>query len=203
MKLSVVIQAGGESRRMGQNKALVPFLGQPLIQRVISRVATLADELLITSNQPDALAFLQLPTHPDLLPGLGALGGLYTAFAIAQHPLVAVIACDMVFVSAPLLAAQRDVLLNQIVDGAVPRTSAGYEPFHAVYRRETCLAAVKASLDAGMRRADCWYSNVHMAYFSPEQTDEYDPRGEAFININTPEELKRVEVYVHSGYNPR
>lgn len=195
MKLSVVIQAGGESRRMGQNKALVPFFGQPLIQWVVSRVSPLADELLITSNQPDALAFLQIPIFPDLLPGKGALGGLLTAFTIAHHALVAVIACDMVFASALLLAAEQDFLLEQNADGVVPQTSAGYEPFHGVYRRETCLAAVQSGLVAGMQRADGWFPTVQMISLSPEQTAIYDPLGEAFTNINTPEELQRAEDY--------
>lgn len=180
---------------MGQNKALVPFLGQPLIQWVVSRVSPLADELLITSNQPDALAFLQIPIFPDLLPGKGALGGLLTAFTIAHHSLVAVIACDMVFVNALLLAAERDFLLDQNADGVVPQTSAGYEPFHGVYRRETCLAAVQTGLVAGMQRADGWFPTVQMIYLLPEQTAIYDPLGEAFININTPEELQQAEDY--------
>jgi molybdopterin-guanine dinucleotide biosynthesis protein A len=52
--LSLVIQAGGESRRMGQDKALMPFLGRPLIQRVAERLAPIADELIVTTNRPDA-----------------------------------------------------------------------------------------------------------------------------------------------------
>lgn len=192
-KLSVVIMAGGESRRMGQDKALVPFLGQPLIQRVVARVAALGDEVLVTGNQPDSLAFLGLPVYPDLLPGRGALSGLYTAFASAQHPLVAVVGCDMPFVSSALLAALRDALLSQAVDAVVPRTGRGLEPFHAVYRREPCLAAVKAALEAGLKRADSWHAQVRMAYFSEAEIARYDPRGEAFININTLEELRDAE----------
>jgi molybdopterin-guanine dinucleotide biosynthesis protein A len=192
-KLSVVIMAGGESRRMGQDKALVPFLGQALIQHVLARVRELGDEVLITGNQPKRLAFLGLPVYPDLLPGRGALSGLYTAFVSAQHPLVAVVGCDMPFASAGLLAALRDALLAQEVDAVVPQTHAGLEPFHAVYRRETCLAAVKAALDAGFRRADSWHAQVRMAYFSESEIARFDPRGEAFININTVEELQDAE----------
>ncbi len=101
--LTVVIQAGGESRRMGQDKALLPFLGKPLIQRVIERVASLADELLVTTNRPEAYQFLDLPLFPDVIPGRGALGGLYTALSAASQPLVAVVACDMPFASPALL----------------------------------------------------------------------------------------------------
>ncbi len=59
--LTVIIQAGGESRRMGQEKALVPFLGRPLISRVIDRLAPIADEMVITTNHPEAFGFLELP----------------------------------------------------------------------------------------------------------------------------------------------
>ena len=195
MKLSVVIQAGGESRRMGQNKSLMSFLGEPLIQRIVRRVKPIADELLITSNQPETLSFLNLPTFPDLLADRGALSGLYTALAIAQYSLVSVIACDMAFVNARLLLVEREFLLNQNADGVVPETMTGIEPFHAVYRRETCLVAVKDALDTGQKRADVWHSAVQMAYFPRHLLSFYDPSGQAFININTPEELAQAESY--------
>lgn len=178
---------------MGQDKALVPFLGLPLIQRIIDRVAPIADELLITSNQPDALAFLGLPTVQDRLPGLGALGGLYTAFHSARYSFVAVVACDMPFVSAEMLAAERDAVVRGDREAVVPQTARGYEPFHAVYYRETCLAAVASALAAGKRRADCWFPDVRLGTFSPEQIARYDPAGEIFININTLEDLHRAE----------
>ena len=79
--LSVVIQAGGQSSRMGQDKALKLFLGRPLIQRVIERLQPIADELLVTTNHPEDYAFLNLPLFTDLKPGRGALGGtLHRAF---------------------------------------------------------------------------------------------------------------------------
>lgn len=196
LQLSVVIQAGGESRRMGQDKALVPFLGQTLIERVIGRVISIADEVLVTSNQPESLAFLHIPTYPDLLPGRGSLSGLYTALSIATFPLVAVVACDMAFVNAPLLAAQRDHLIERGVDGVVPQTTQGCEPFHAVYRRDPCREAVRAAMDAGRKRADSWFHMVRMDYFLPEQIARYDPVGEAFINLNTPTELKQAEAQI-------
>lgn len=194
MRMSVVIQAGGESRRMGYNKALAPFLGQTLIQRVISRLAPIADELLVTSNQPALLEFLGFPVFPDLVPGQGALSGMFTALSIANYSLVAVVACDMAFASPSLLVAEREELLKRDADGVVPQTETGYEPFHAVYRKEICQKSVKAALDAGQRRADAWFSNVNLIFFTPDQIRPYDPRGEAFININTPQELHQAEL---------
>src|SRR5688572_23191554 len=86
--LTVVIQAGGQSSRMGEDKALRPFLGRPLIQRVIERLASIADEIIVTTNRPDEYAFLKLRLISDLKPGRGALGGLYTAIASASSPFV-------------------------------------------------------------------------------------------------------------------
>jgi molybdopterin-guanine dinucleotide biosynthesis protein A len=191
--LTVAIQAGGESRRMGQDKALLPFLGQPLIVRVLERLKPLADEILVTTNHPQAYQFLGLPLYPDQEPGRGALGGLYTALTSASHPLVAVVACDMPFVSAALLSAMRDVLLATQVDIAIPVTGHGSEPFHAVYRRQTCLPMVRQALEAGKWRVDSWFDQVQLHPMQPDEIHRYDPDGLCFRNVNTPEELKAAQ----------
>jgi molybdopterin-guanine dinucleotide biosynthesis protein A len=187
--LTIAIQAGGESRRMGADKARVDFRGQALIARVLERVAPLADEILVTSNHPEDHAFLQVPCIPDLLPGYGALSGLYTALSAAHHPLVVVIACDMPFANAGLLAYQQAEILSAAADAAIPRTLQGLEPFHAIYRKATCLPLVKAALDAGKRRVDAWFAQANIRYITLEEIARYDPRGLAFLNVNTPEEL--------------
>lgn len=186
-----MIQAGGESRRMGQNKALLPFNGQRLIERLISRIRVITDEVLVISNQPETFNFLHTPGFTDLLPGNGALGGLFTAFSIAHTPLVAVVACDMPFVNSKLLDAQIKKLIRQNADGMVPRHAGGCEPFHAVYRREVCLAAVKGSLERGLKRADSWYASVNMGFIETEEIVRYDPAGYAFFNINSPEDYQQ------------
>ncbi len=68
-----------------------------------------------------------------------------------------------------------------------------YEPFHAVYRRETCLPAVKAALDAGQHKMISWFPRVKMELVQPETWRPLDPEGMAFINVNTPEEFKEAE----------
>ena len=191
--LSVVIQAGGESRRMGQDKGLLLLLGQPLIARVMARVASLADEVLVTTNHPEAYRFLGVPLFEDIYPGMGALGGLYTALTVARHPLVAVVACDMPFASPEILAAARQRLLEADVDVVIPQSEDGYEPFHAVYRRDICLPAVKDALEAGERRLISWFPAVKVATLSAEEVTRLDPLKLAFWNLNTPEELQQAE----------
>jgi len=191
--LTLVIQAGGESRRMGADKALMPFLGQPLILRPLSRLSGLADEVLVTSNQPDKFSFLGLAPISDLLPGFGALSGLYTALSAARHPYVAVVACDMPFASPELIVVELALLRETGADAVIPRSEAGTEPFHAVYRRETCLPHVRAALESGKRRVDAWFSQVYIRYLEPAEFLPYDPDQHAFLNINTPEELQEAE----------
>jgi molybdopterin-guanine dinucleotide biosynthesis protein A len=191
--LTIAIQAGGESRRMGQDKALVTFLGQPLVARVLARLAKVADEVIVTTNQPEALQFLGVPLFPDLVPGRGALGGLYTALSAAGQPLVAVVACDMPFASSDLAAAQRDALLESGADIAIPKMPDGLQPFHAVYRRETCLPHIQAAIQGERWRVDAWFGKVQIRYFSAEEVQQYDPTLLCFSNVNTPEELKAAE----------
>ena len=197
--LTVAIQAGGDSRRMGQDKALIPFLGQPLIQRVMERVVMLADEILVTTNNPDAFGFLQVPLVADVIPGTGALGGLYTALHAAGHPLVAVVACDMPFVNPQILSAARSLLEETGVDVAIARTEDGFEPFHAVYRREVCLAAVGLALAAGERKLISWFPAVQVALLPPEIITRFDPQHLAFWNLNTPQELAQAEVLARTS----
>jgi molybdopterin-guanine dinucleotide biosynthesis protein A len=191
---TIVIQAGGESRRMGQDKALKLFLGQPLINRVVQRVSSLADELLVTTNHPDDYQFLGLPLYRDIIPERGALGGLYTALTVARFDLVAVVACDMPFVSPDLLALARDRLQATSADLVIAQTEKGYEPFHAIYRRATCQPAVKAALEAGKWRLISWFPQVQVATFTPEDLQRFDPQQRAFWNLNTPEEFQQAEL---------
>lgn len=190
---SLVIQAGGESRRMGKDKALAPFLGRTLIEHVLERVSSLGEEILITTNAPEHYQFLNLPLITDVIPGRGALGGLYTALSAARRPLVGVVACDMPFASAKLLLAEKEMMIDADYAAVIPRTQDGTEPFHAVYRRELCLPAISNAVEGDKWRVDSWFSAVNLRFLSIEEIKRYDPDGNAFRNVNTPEELQEAE----------
>lgn len=190
---SVAIQAGGESRRMGRDKALMRFLDTTLIERVISRVAPLGDEVFITTNHPQQYLVLNLPLYPDILPGKGALGGLYTALKVAKNPIVIVVACDMPFVNADILNAAVSRLHHEGADVAIPETGKGFEPFHAAYRRETCLPAVDTALRAGEQRLISWFAAVKIAPVPESELLRYDPQLYAFNNLNTLQDFREAE----------
>ena len=201
-RVTVVIQAGGESRRMGRSKATVPFDGRPLICRLVERLAPAADELIITTNEAENLGFLA-EQYPDLDIKLvsdafdfrGALPGLFTALQAASNPFVAVVACDMVFASASLVVAESIAMAETGADVVVPVNQHGYEPFHAMYRRSGCLGAVRRALDRGEKRAQSFFDDdeVTVLEFAQERVLEVEPRGGCFINANTPDELKRLQ----------
>jgi len=192
--LTLAIQSGGLSTRMGRDKGLVEFLGKPLIVRVMGRLASIADEIIVTTNDPESYRFLGVPLFADLKPGRGALGGLHTALACATYPLVAVVACDMPFASAELLAHARDLLLNGVDDVIIPESGDGmYEPLHAVYRRDTCLPAVAQAIDSDQWKLISWFPQVRVRNLAPAEISRLDPSGLAFWNVNTPEELLQAE----------
>ena len=191
--LSVVIQAGGQSARMGEDKALKLFLGRPLIQRVVERIAPIANEIIVTTNRPDDYAFLNLRLAADLRPGRGALGGLYTALASASGDIVAVVACDMPFASAPLIQAATRLLVEEEADVVIAKTAEGYEPFHAVYRRATCVPAIQSAIEADKWKVIAWFPSVKVRELLPEEVKLIDPSGLAFSNVNSPEEFAEAE----------
>lgn len=188
--ISVVIQAGGESRRMGQDKGLVELAGRPLVQHVLDRVGQLGDEVWITTNRPQAYAFLGTPIASDPQPGLGALVGLRTALRAARGDTVLVVACDLPFLQPALL--QHLLSLAGEADVVIPRRDGKFEPLHAVYRR-SCLTALEAALARGDSRMISFFPDVRLLPVDESDLALYDPEGLSFFNVNTPDDLIRAE----------
>jgi molybdopterin-guanine dinucleotide biosynthesis protein A len=191
--LSVVVQAGGESRRMGSDKALIPFLGQPLVVRIINRLSGLGHELIVVTNNRKDYEFLGLPLVSDYFPGRGALGGLYTALKAANYHLVVVAACDMPFISRSLLDYQVSTLYKSDSYAVIPKTGFGVEPFHAVYRRMECLPLVKEAIEEGAWRVDSWFKKAKIHFLSNDEVQKLDPHQIAFKNLNTLEDVQEAE----------
>lgn len=190
---TIAIQAGGMSRRMGQDKSIMSFHGKPLIQWVVERSMEIADEVLVISNQPEKMSFLNCPTFQDYLPGSGPLGGLFTALIHAHYSCVGVLACDMPFVNRDLLLYESCLLMDSNVDVVIPESKMGLEPFHAVYRRETCQPIILNALQSGEMRVMGWFDNAHIRCLTDEQILPFDLDHLAFINLNTPEQYFEAE----------
>jgi molybdopterin-guanine dinucleotide biosynthesis protein A len=192
--LTLAIQAGGKSSRMGQDKALMPFRGVPLIQYVMECLAPITDEIIVTTNQPENYNFLGVPLFPDIRPGRGALGGLYTALKSASYNLVAVVACDMPFASSAFFLEGTKLLSTHEADIVIPRTEYGYEPLHALYRRDACVPPIEEALDANKWKVISWFEKVNIHALTPGESARYNPDGLTFLNLNTPEDFAKAEV---------
>lgn len=196
--ITVAVQAGGNSSRMGRDKGLVQLAGRPLVEHVLARTAGLGDETLITTNNPGDYAYLGLTLAGDAEPGAGALPGLLTALRAAPGDLVLLVACDMPFLNRDLLAH----LLALAGDGAdvvVPIWDDRHQTMHAIYRRATCLPAVESALAGGQRRMISFYPQVRVHAVPEVETAHFSPDGRTFFNINTPADLAAAEkeVAVH------
>lgn len=186
MGLTVAIQAGGKSSRMGTDKSFVPFNGRPMIEVVIDAVRGLGDELILITNKPDAYAHLGLPMYADLYPETGPLGGIYTALHHAAHHHVLTVACDMPWLNRPLLEYMAS--LRESADVVVPRWDKYPEPLHALYSK-ACLEPIREKLDAQMYKITAFFGRVTIRFVDREEIERFDPTGKSFVNVNTPDEL--------------
>lgn len=188
--VTLAIQAGGRSSRMGRDKGLVELAGKPLVGHVIDRLAGLAGEVVITTNQPEAYAIFGVRTASDHEPGAGALDGLLTALEAAGGDPVLVVACDMPFASRSL--ATHLLALSATAEAVVPRPGGEYEPLFAVYRR-TCGTAIRRALDAGQRRVISFFPEVSLRVVEADEAQAVDPDPYCFFNVNTPADLAEAE----------
>ena len=187
MSVSAAIMAGGKSKRMGQDKAWIELDGEPLIRRVATVLAQVADEVIVVANDPK-YATLGLRVVPDRFPDGGALGGIATGVGAATHDRVLVAACDMPF----LLAEVWRVLLDHrpAADVVIPKIGGEFETLHALYTK-ACLAPMERSLAAGKLRVISFFDDVRVQAIEEPELRVADPTLRSFTNVNTPEELAR------------
>lgn len=180
------VLAGGLSIRMGTNKALLEVGGVRLIDGALATLRAVFPELLVIANDPAPYAGLGLPILPDLIPGKGSLGGIYTAVSAAGHPHTFCLACDMPFANPALIRYLAGLAEGH--DVVVPRTADGVQPLHAVYGKG-CLEAMRRQIETDRLKIDRLYGAVRVRYVDEAEMRPYDPELLSFWNLNTREEL--------------
>lgn len=192
LSFTLAIIAGGQSRRMGRDKAFVELGGKTLIERVIQRSADLGQaETILITNRPAAYQHLGLTMYADALPDKGVLGGIYTALLRAANPIVLVVACDMPFVNPDLLRFMI-AQLDDDIDIVAPRVDGYPQGMHAIYRK-TCLEPIHERLLADRLKIIGFYDRVHARYLDEADYAPFDADGRSFTNLNTPAELADAE----------
>jgi molybdopterin-guanine dinucleotide biosynthesis protein A len=191
VEASGVILAGGQSQRLGRDKAFLEVNGVPLIQRVTDVLACLSDDLVIVTNAPER--YRQLPGRlvGDVYPGKGALGGIYSGVLTARYHYSLVVACDMPFLNPDLLRYLMS--LAEGYDAVIPVIGEGMmEAVHAVYSK-ACLPFVKELLLADELRIVNLFPRVRVRYVQREELLRLDPILRSFLNVNTPADWEMAE----------
>ena len=195
-----VILAGGESRRMGSNKSLLPLSGARFIDQVYRRMDRLFNEVIIVTNTPDLYKEIPCRKVPDIYYAQGALAGLHSGLTHARSEKIFVVACDMPFISPEVV---KEICTHaDHGDLVIPFSSNGHEPLHAVYSK-SCLPAIEQVLDAGLKRIIGFFDKVKQVELPISKIRQHDPEEKSFRNINTPEDYFRLRGTVVDSDQPQ
>ena len=180
---TLLLLAGGESRRMGQPKALLPVETTTLIEWLVARLAPTFEQLLVAARHAGQLPHSLRPhLVTDLHLAAGPLAGVEAGLAASTCDVVVAIACDMPQVTPDLLRRLVKAASAEGIDAAVPRVRGQPEPACAAYRR-SAAAPIAAALDAGRFKAAHVLDDLRVAWLDGE-----DPA--LFVNLNTPEDYR-------------
>lgn len=192
------IQAGGQSSRMGTDKAWIEINGQPLIEHVIAAVEPVAAGLsvIISADNPNAKGYARLAQEHgarllfDLHDHLGPLGGIHTALKSCDAGEAALIlACDLPFLASEFLALLCQKHQNSEAQITVPMDAEGrLQPLVAIYSQD-CLAAVEEQLAAGRLRVDRLFDLVLTARIAFSDFAHLPGAPQFFLNLNSPEDM--------------
>jgi len=187
--ITAVILAGGAGRRMGgEDKGLLLLKGRPLIQHVLERLTPQCDSVLININRNrDAYAEFGHPLIEDSLPGgLGPLAGLLTALEHSQDDYVISVPCDTPQLPRDLVSRMLESLKRNNADVCTVDDGERLHPVILLVKR-SLRANLRQYLESGGRKVHDWFYSVAHC------TADFSEQPEAFMNINTPEQLSAQE----------
>ncbi len=188
-----IVLAGGASRRMGQDKALLCHNGKTMLEGAVEALRTITGRIVIVASRVDLYRVSGADTVPDLYPGEGPVGGILTGLIALGAGCHVVIACDMPLASVSVIqllvdAAQADPHCNAIV----PELAGELEPLCAVYR-DTAIPILDSFMKSGRRSAREALRQLTIKRIDEAELRLLDPNLSTFTNVNTPEDLASLD----------
>jgi molybdopterin-guanine dinucleotide biosynthesis protein A len=185
---SAAILAGGSNLRFdGHMKPLARFRGQAILERQLEVLEPLFDEILLITNTPDLFSsYTSVRILTDRLPGHGPLSGIHTALSKASGNSVFVVAGDMPFINTTTIRDQLQLAREHPQKAIVPQTGRQIQPLHSIYPVTTHSSLQQHLQSAHELSVRKWIQKISAYYW---KTKDSNP----FININTPEELRKYE----------
>ncbi len=182
MDATLLVLAGGESRRMGRPKAWIEVGNTVLLRYVVERLGAAFSEVVVSFAEPE-----QMEQHVpyrvvfDRKRSAGPLAGLEAGLIAARHDVLFAVACDMPYVTPS--TAQLAVAAAGGCDAAIPRHDGLFEPVCGAYRK-TALPAIVGALDAGNYIAHDVVEYLDVTWLEGLDVAEFE-------NLNTPADLER------------
>ena len=189
--IAAYILAGGQSSRMGRDKAMLAPGGIPLLLRTAALVAPLAGPPIIV-GPPTRYSALGYNVIPDDAPGIGPLGGIATALRHSAQPWNLILGCDLPFITSRWLDYLIGRAVESSADAVIPQSAAGAEPLCAMYRK-TCVTPVLTAIAAGVRKVTDAFAGLIIESVSPQEWKPFDESGQLFKNMNTPEDFEEAD----------
>ena len=184
LQVQAFILAGGQSRRMGTDKAQLLIENETFVDRIAATLAEVADSVTLVGSRQ---SHPRVPSAPDLYPGWGALGGVQAALAACTSEWAIVVACDLPFVTAELF--QYLTSLRTDHEAIVPLQPDGRpQPLAALYRIEPCLARATELIETGRRRPLDLLELVNTRWVPFTELRNLAQAERFFVNINTPDD---------------
>lgn len=188
--VAAAILAGGKATRLGgADKAALRLGGERIIDRQLALLRQVADPVFVVSAHADRFIDLGIAVVPDLMAGIGPLGGILAALQSSPRPRTLIVACDLPYLTLPLL---HRLVRASDADLVIPRSTRGYEPLCATWSA-ACLEPVRRRIQEGHRKVSRLVEDVRVEDIEPEFLVACDPHGRLFVNVNTPHEYERAQ----------
>jgi molybdenum cofactor guanylyltransferase len=179
--VTLVLLAGGASRRMKRDKALLPAPVEPLIRRVLAGIEGLFEETIVSVSPGQSFDFIDARQIADEREGQGPLAGILAGLKAARFETIFVLACDIPVLDPDFAKAM--IAASDGFDASVPRTDKGLEPLIAVYKRRI-VPLVERLLGEGKRSVLDLYPLCGTRFVSVGSPPW-------LLNLNTPEDYER------------
>ena len=193
------IIAGGASRRMGVDKAALEIGGRTIIEIAAHALSKICEGRISIAGGPRNFA-PSLPAYTDEVPELGPLSGLRTALSNGNSEWVAVLSCDMPFVTTEVF--EQLASITEIgADAVVPVQPDGLtQPLCALYRRSAVYSVDKDLIEGEDRSMRALLSHIHVRYVSFSTFKDLPNSEHLFVNINTPDDYEKVKNLLNPRY---
>ncbi|WP_324715424.1 molybdenum cofactor guanylyltransferase [Carboxydochorda subterranea] len=198
MAPAVIVLAGGQSRRMGTDKALVDFHGEPLVRRIAARLAPVSGRLLAVAPaarfRPLAEALQGIPgveLVADVHEGQGPLSGLHAGLAAAGRGYHFVVSCDQPFVEAAFARFLVERAAASKADAAVPGWAGRLEVLHAAYAGPVAARAEQLLLSGRGASLRALLEGLQVVTVAEADIRAFGDPERLFFNVNTPQALEQ------------